>query len=119
MKHRGVPVLTPLQYAFLASLVDGNRTADEMRTWLEPRAAFSGTNAFYEVIHRLKNHGFLKAAKAMKATAEHSASAYSYELTDEGREAVAVFQDFYDEVLEKRRARPPTIARKRVRDRSW
>jgi hypothetical protein len=93
--RRPPPIVTPLQFAFLAVLSDRTLTGKQMRAELAQCGVDKKEAAFFRIIQRLKQENLVTATRIPRDRDEYRGAQSSYELTPRGNGAVALMRGLY------------------------
>jgi DNA-binding PadR family transcriptional regulator len=90
-----LPEITHLQFAVLASLLDGDMTGADLRESLRKLGSSHTRAAFYQLMARLEDAGFVEGRYEQKTVADATITERVYQLTVTGEKALNAARNFY------------------------
>ncbi|WP_010586321.1 hypothetical protein [Schlesneria paludicola] len=90
-----IPSLTHLQYAVLCSLMEGTCSGKELRELLAKGGASQSRPAFYQLMARLEEAGFVGGKPVQKIVEGITVTERQYKITAPGKRAVSETKAFY------------------------
>lgn len=106
MSRRRIPVVTHLQFLVLGLLRGGERPGRYLRRALAKRGIARSAPAFYQMMARLEDAGFVEGAYDQKIVDGQIIKERRYTLTPAGDQAWTSTRAFYTEAIAEFDARP-------------
>lgn len=103
---KALPRVTHLQFVVLAQLVEGEQPGREIRALLAGHGVRRSGPAFYQMMARLEDQGWVAGAYEQQVVAGQLIKERRYTLTAAGRRALAEARAFYAERLAALAASP-------------
>ena len=88
----GTAIVTSLQFSFLVVLMEKSLTGKQMRAELAECGVHKNEAAFWRVMQRLKQESLVEATRIARDEGEYRGSQAVYEITEGGRDAVALIR---------------------------
>jgi len=102
---RELPLVTPLQFAFLTVLTESALTGSQMRAELAGCGVHKSKDAFFRVMQRLKGADLVTASRIPRPEGEAPGAQAVYELTGDGVGATALMRGLYGKAGRRLRLR--------------
>ena len=102
---RELPLVTPLQFAFLTVLTESAFSGNRMRAELARCGVFKSKDAFFRVMQRLKEANLVTASRIPRPEGEPPGAQSVYELTRDGVGATALMRGLYGKAGRRLRLR--------------
>jgi DNA-binding PadR family transcriptional regulator len=110
MSRRTIPDLTHLQFLVLSILRSGPRAGRHVRRALATHGVRRSAPAFYQMMARLEDAGFVDGEYDQKIVAGQIIKERRYTLSGKGEGAWSATRAFYDDAVEEYGARRTGVA---------